>query len=212
MTFHLGETKDTPLYAVRAHSGMTKNPELMLYDGPTDKYPVLATANRQSVWKPKRSILTVPAHEGISHDSESQRVEMNQNGTLKIQNFAFEADVGLGKDTHREQFEWRVSHAGEVRDLHGVSWGWKLVRLSSQPLGGGGERATRALGSTSDGNEVVAVWAHQSGMSMTKAFKFQFTGSALTGMMGDRWATLALISALRIWWLELQGYSAAAVG
>ncbi|KAI3320886.1 hypothetical protein HD806DRAFT_505253 [Xylariaceae sp. AK1471] len=210
MTFHIGERKETPLYAVRTHSGFTKNPELVLYDGPSDKHPILATANHESIWKPKRSVLTIPAREGVSHDTASQRVEMNLNWSLKHQTYTFEADVGAGKDTRRERFEWRGSHGGEVRELDGYKWGWKLVRLSSQLPGGGGERATRVLGSASDGNEVVAAWAHNNSMSMTKAFKFQFMGSALTGMMGDRWATLALISALRMWWIEIQQRSAVA--
>ncbi|KAI8948681.1 hypothetical protein F4801DRAFT_442961 [Xylaria longipes] len=203
-TFHLGEKKEAPSFAVRMHSGFTKNPELVLYNGPIDKDPILATAAHESLWKSRTTLLTVPAREGVLHDSESQSVKMSCHWSLKHQTYTFTADVGVGKETRREEFEWRSSHGNEVKELDGYKWGWKLVRLSSEPLGsGGGDRATRASGSTSDGLEVVAVWAHNNSMSMTKAFKFQFMGSALNGMLGERGAALALISALRIWSLEL---------
>ncbi|KAI0803647.1 hypothetical protein GGR55DRAFT_392564 [Xylaria sp. FL0064] len=206
-TFHLGELKDTPLFAARMHSGFTKNPELVLYAGPSDKLAVLATATHESVFK-SGSIITVPAREGVAHDSESQQVIMSSPKLLKHKTYTFTADVGVGKETRREQFEWRSSHGSEVRELDGYRWGWKLVRLSSPAGDGSGERSTRASGSSSDGFEVVAAWAHNNSMSITKAFKFQLMGSALTGMLGDRGATLALVSALRIWSIEVATTSA----
>jgi len=208
-TLHLGPTKDSPLYAVRMHTGFTRNPELVMHDGPSDSHPILATANRVSMWKPSRSALTIPARDGVAHDEASQRIEMIMHTSLKSMTYTFEADVGVGKETQRERFEWRSSHGAEIRELDGYRWGWKLVRVSERLPGGGGSRATRAVGSASDGSEVVAVWAHN-GLSMTKALKFQFRGSALTGILGDCWATLALISAVRIWWLEIQSAANAA--
>ncbi|KAI0453337.1 hypothetical protein F5B21DRAFT_479666 [Xylaria acuta] len=207
-TFHLGEKKEAPSFAVRMHSGFTKNPELVLYNGPSEKDPILATATHESVWKSTTTLLTVPAREGVLHDDESQGVKMHCHWSLKHKSYTFRADVGVGKETRREEFEWRSSHGNEVRELDGYKWGWKLVRLSSEPLGSGGGRATRASGSTSDGLEVVAVWAHNNSMSMSKAFKFQFMGSALNGMLGERGAALALISALRIWSLEINSAAA----
>ncbi|KAI1172277.1 hypothetical protein F4777DRAFT_562371 [Nemania sp. FL0916] len=202
-TFHLGAKKDEPLFAVRSHSGFTKNPELVMYDGPSDKGHVLATATYES-WKSRNSILTAPAREGaVDHDSEKQRVIMGAHISLKHQTYTFTADVGAGKETRNEAFEWRSSRGSEVKELDGYRWGWKLVRLSSRMEGGGGDRLTRELGSTSDGLEVVAAWAYNNSMSMTKAFKFQLLGSARTGTMGDRGAVLALMSALRIWWIEM---------
>ncbi|KAI0426750.1 hypothetical protein F5Y09DRAFT_51600 [Xylaria sp. FL1042] len=209
-TFHLGESKDSPRFAARMHSGFTKNPELVLYDGPSDKDAVLATATHESMFK-SGSIITVPAHEGVAHNSDSQQVTMTSPKLLKQKTYTFTADVGVGKETRREQFEWRTSYGSEVRELDGYKWGWKLVRLSSPAGdGSGGERSTRASGSTSDGLEVVAAWAHNNSMSMTKAFKFQLMGGALTGMLGDRGTALALISALRIWSIEVATASATA--
>ncbi|KAI0552435.1 hypothetical protein F4679DRAFT_535612 [Xylaria curta] len=202
-TFHLGERKEAPSFAARMHSGFTKNPELVLYNGPSEKDPILATATHKSLWKSRATLITAPAREGVPHDTESQNVEMACHTSFKHKTYTFTADVGVGKETRREEFEWRSSHGNEVRELDGYKWGWKLVRLSGEPLGNGGDRATRASGSTSDGHEIVAVWAHNNSMSMTKAFKFQLMGSALNGMLGERGAALALISALRIWAMEL---------
>ncbi|KAF2969114.1 hypothetical protein GQX73_g4459 [Xylaria multiplex] len=208
-TFHLGQTKESPAFAARMHSGLTKNPELVLYDGPSERGSILATADHESIWR-SNSVLTVPAREGVDHDSESQKVIMTSHRSLRHQTYKFTANVGVGKETRSEEFEWRSSHGSEVRELDGYRWGWKLVRLSGQTVGSGGDRATRETGSTSDGFEVVAAWAHNNSLSMTKAFKFQLMGSALTGMLGDRGATLALISAMRIWAIELATSSATA--
>ncbi|KAI0097178.1 hypothetical protein GGR51DRAFT_541674 [Nemania sp. FL0031] len=207
-TFHLGEKKEKPLFAVRMHSGFTKNPDLVLYDGPSDKGPILATATHKSVWK-STSIITVPTREGVAHDSENQRIEMPVHTSFGHRTFTFTANVGVGKETRCEEFEWRSSRGSEVKELDGNKWGWKLVRLSSRTLGGGGERASRVLGSTSDGLEVVAAWAQNNSFSMTKVFKFQLMGSALNGMLGERGAVLALMTALRIWWIEMNSATAA---
>ncbi|KAI1195880.1 hypothetical protein F5X97DRAFT_326108 [Nemania serpens] len=195
-TFHLGEKKDKPCFAVRMHSGFTKSPNLVLHDGPSDKDPVLATVARKTL---TAFALTAPTREGIAHDSESQTVTMSVHVGLKHKTYRFIADVGAGRQTQSEEFEWRSSHGSEVKELGGYKWGWKLVRLSSPPLGTGGDRATRASGSTGDGLEVVAVWAHNNSLSMSKVLKFEFLGSARTGMLGDRGRALALMSALTIW-------------
>ncbi|KAI0509563.1 hypothetical protein F5B22DRAFT_316272 [Xylaria bambusicola] len=207
-TFYLGETKDTPRLAGRWHSGLSKKPELELFDGPDDKGALLATARHGSIFR-SASVLTIPAREGVPHDTESQQISMSCPKLLKDKTYAFAADVGVGKETRREEFEWRSSHGSEVREVGGLRWGWKLVRLSGGSVGGGGDRATRELGSTSDGLEVVAAWAHNSSASMTKAFKFQLMGSALTGMLGDRGATVALVSALWLWAIEVATASTA---
>ncbi|KAH8160611.1 hypothetical protein CIB48_g7635 [Xylaria polymorpha] len=122
-TFHLGEKKEAPSFAVRMHTGFTKNPELVLYNGPSDKDPVLATATHESLWKSRTTILTVPAREGALHDDESQSVKMACHWSLKHQTYTFTADIGVGKETRREEFEWRSSHGNEVKELDGYKWG-----------------------------------------------------------------------------------------
>ncbi|KAI0159750.1 hypothetical protein GGR57DRAFT_437055 [Xylariaceae sp. FL1272] len=200
---NLGESKANPLFVVVGHSGMTSKPELELFDGPDDSTAqLLATATHDSWRKPKQSILTIPKQDGVSHEDGNERIIMASSSIMsKHVTYSFEAPVGIGKDSRIEQFEWRTSHGSEVKAVDGYSWGWKLVRLS-QTVGDPGEGSTRSVGSTSDGKEVVAAWAFNNTWSMSKTFKFQFQGSALTGVMGDRWAALALVSALRIFNIE----------
>lgn len=54
--------------------------------------------------------------------------------------------------------------------------------------------------------EVVAVWADASmlGMSMTKAARFQFPGSAATGELGELWTLMAVVTFLRVWQRKMQ--------
>ncbi|KAH9986114.1 hypothetical protein F4779DRAFT_611931 [Xylariaceae sp. FL0662B] len=196
-TLLLGEHAEKPLHAVIMHSGWTSKPELILHTGPSSTDPVLATAINESRWTNKHVMVELLASEG-----PKTAVKITQNAGWRHVTWSFSVDVGLGKDTRRENFEWRHSRSGEIRDLDKYSWGWKLVRLGSEDAARGGDRATRSVGATSDGKEVVAVWAIHGKMSMNKAFKFQYLGSAVTGMLGETFATVALMSALKMWYQE----------
>ncbi|KAK8094437.1 hypothetical protein PG997_001122 [Apiospora hydei] len=99
----------------------------------------------------------------------------------------------------RERFEWRHSRGNEVKQLDKLNSGWKLVRIHSEADGVGGTRRARDAGASSDGKELVAVFAEVSGWSASKVVKFKFLGSGATGEMGPRWALMAVMTALRIW-------------
>ena len=110
----------------------------------------------------------------------------------------------------RENFEWRKTHGSEIRDLDRWSRGWKLVRLDGPPpLGQGGERNGRDVGVTSDGKEVVAISGWNSSWSMTKALKFQFLGTGLNGDLGEAWELMAVMTAVRTWYMEYISNAAA---
>ncbi|KAI1635865.1 hypothetical protein F4809DRAFT_663545 [Biscogniauxia mediterranea] len=199
-TFHLGETQDAPLFAGELHSGWSGKPEALLRAGPGERDPVLATASAENKWTARNVVVMA----GNGRPGEMARIEVTTHYKLRNSNASFAMDVGPGKDRRREEFEWRYSGGSEIKGLEGERWGWKLVRLSEDTGAGGGERSARPAGSTSDGKEVVAVWTHNASWSMKKAFKFQFLGSGLTGVLGDRWAAAVLVSAIRMWWLETQ--------
>ncbi|KAI0126099.1 hypothetical protein BJ170DRAFT_633806 [Xylariales sp. AK1849] len=204
-TFHLGEHAKEPLYALRTHAGWSGLPGIVLHNGPSDTDPPLAAAGNENVWS-KHTVVILPPLPGTTEESSNEF--MRTNVSWKTITYPFTIDVGEGQNTRRENFEWRHSRGGEIKELDRHSWGWKLVRLTAHAPGPGGERNERPVGATSDGKEVVAVWARYSGWSLTKAFKFQFLGSGATGEMGERWAVMAVITALRIWYLEWQGTSA----
>ncbi|RYP72787.1 hypothetical protein DL771_003971 [Monosporascus sp. 5C6A] len=203
-TFQLGVTRNQPLFAVKFHSGLTSNPEVEVFDGPSDTYPLLATARRKGL-RGLNTIAMLPASPrfGLPASTELVKVEWGwgNNGTYR---FSVEVDAGTasGKSKwRREAFEWRRSRGNEVRELtRWWSTGWKLVRLESRPEGAsGGGRAQRSDGVTSDGKEIVAVWAQNASLSMTKAFKMEFRGSAALGTLGERWEIMAVVTALRLW-------------
>lgn len=215
-TFHLGEHADQPLFAVTMHSGLTSNPLLELHSGPNDSDPIIATANNEKRWSSGRTTVVqiLPAAfsslggadtasgSGPTSSQEAEKIIMKQTNLLKNVTYPFSVEVGLGKDLRVENFEWRSSRGGEIQDLDKYTRGYKLVRLCSEGTGHGGERSTRAANTTSDGKEVVAVFAQNSGWSMNKIFKFQFLESGATGVLGDRFALVALMSGLKIWYIE----------
>jgi hypothetical protein len=128
--------------------------------------------------------------------SAEERLESNGGFGHPSQLFSIEVEAS----GRRERFEWRHSHGAEVDSLGGRGQGWKLVRLEASSAGGA---------RTSDGREVVAAWANAS-MSLTKTLNFQFFNSGANGMLGERWAVMAVITALRIWDRERKARAAAA--
>ncbi|KAI1846667.1 hypothetical protein JX265_009030 [Neoarthrinium moseri] len=207
MTMHLGEHREQPLFAVKMHSGWRGKPGIVLHGGPSSDDPVLASAVNKSYWSRHTTVTLPPLPDS---PSESCSEFMQTHTSLKTLTYKFAVEVGDGPNAHREDFEWRHSRGAEIRGLDKHSWGWKLARLGACSQGSGGERNERSLGETSDGKEVVAVWAQNSGWSLTKAYKFEFVGAGLTGEMGERWALMAVITALRIWHIEWTAQNAAA--
>ncbi|KAI1378959.1 hypothetical protein F4677DRAFT_410160 [Hypoxylon crocopeplum] len=222
--FHLGEHSDNKLFAVTMHSGWTSKPLLELHAGPTDKDPVMATAENESKWGSGKKTLVeiIPSAvgqawataPGSAQGQAPQKISMQQQHNWKHVTHPFSVEVGLGKDVRREDFEWRRSRGGEVQSLDKhAGYGFKLVRLSSSAVGQGGERASRSEGATSDGKEVVAAWSYNSSWSASKVFKFQYLESGATGVLGDSFALAALMTALKIWYMEyLMSQSAVASG
>ncbi|KAI0838012.1 hypothetical protein F5Y06DRAFT_269569 [Hypoxylon sp. FL0890] len=223
-TFYLGEHADQPVFAVTMHSGLTSKPLLELHSGPKGSDPIIATANNEKRWSSGRttviqilpgaisSLSGADSASGSSPESsqETQKIIMKQTNILKNVTYPFSIEVGLGKDLHVENFEWRGSRGGEVQGLDKYTRGYKLVRLGREGAGEGGERSTRAANTTSDGKEVVAVFAHNTSWSMNKVFKFQFLESGATGVLGDRFALIALMTALKIWYIEYIAQQASA--
>ena len=165
-------------------------------------------------------MITLPALPNFGRDTTEEPLEQS-TGFLHSTVYSFSIEVetgdpvtggGGGGALRREGFEWRASHGDEVKELDRWSHGWKLVRLHGEAEGIGGTRAVRDAGTTSDGKEVVAVFATYSGWSRTKAAKFRFLGTGAAGHLGRRFAIMAVITALRIWDLQKKKQAAAAAG
>lgn len=148
---------------------------------------------------------------------------------------------GEKEEVVEETFCWRQSHGQEVKHVskNKYVWGWKLVRLDSETstggggggaeeadptivrsggagegssrVGGGGKRYERGLGESSDGKEVVAVWADNTRPSKNKLVRFEFLGAGRTGELGEVFEIMAVSSGMRIWQILRAGSSGGAV-
>ncbi|KAI1803758.1 hypothetical protein F4811DRAFT_523452 [Daldinia bambusicola] len=228
--FHLGEHAETPLYAVTMHSGWSGKPLLEMHSGPSESDPIVATAGHESRWSSgKHTIIQVfpnpadptgpstSAGESSSGSGSGSGSGFGSQGAGKTFNMIekhswtrlwheLSIEVGIGKDLRVENFEWRRTRGEEVKELDKWGQGWKLVRLSGTAAAAGGQNAT------SDGKEVVAVWTVNSSWSMNKFCKFQFLESGATGVLGDAFALAALVSGLKIWYLEFIQTTASSAG
>ncbi|KAI5867850.1 hypothetical protein GGS23DRAFT_593117 [Durotheca rogersii] len=219
-TLHLGQRADAPLLAVTTHSGLTSRPLLELRARAGG--PVIASADNESRWGCGRtSIVKVvgggslaAAAEGAQADEfpapplREQTVVMRQRASWTHLSYGFSAAVGRGKDLRPEDFEWRRSRGPEVRQVNGGAGlsGWKLVRLAAGHRSAEGGKG--AAGEASGAGEVVAVWSHNASASMTKVLRFQLVGSAAAGLLGDEFALVAIMTALKVWYAEFTGAAA----
>ena len=195
--FHLGPSANETLFAIGLHSGLSSGrPPMILYDGPSDKDPILATSKTEKHLLSRHLLINVNPS---PRNPEGTSIRFNSNSRI------FSMSIGgSGKDAAMEDFKWRRSHGSEIKDLAGNSWGWKLVRENSSATGTGGKRKERDPGFTSDGKEILAVIAYNMSASMSKATKFAFMGQGLTGSMGEDWEIAAVISGLWVWLIDTQ--------
>lgn len=194
-SYMIGEHQSAPLYAVSLHSGWSGQPDIVLHNGPSDQRPPLAGVTRSGFVT--SATVTLPPVPGSGMQAAEEKMEYS--GGFAHSAHTFSIEVGIGKAARREAFEWRHSSGTVIKGLDARSSGWKLVRLATGPPGGiVGPSFVAGGARSSDGKEVVAVWAWASG-SLTKKLKFQFLGSGANGVLGERWAIMAVITALRIW-------------
>lgn len=192
---HIGEHKDHPLYAVSIHSALSSQPSVVLHGGPDKSHPMMASTNFRAF----SNKMTVTLPPGPSWAGASSTEEVDTKHVHLRTNYVFSVDVG----GRRETFEWRHSSGDAVSAVGGDHFGWKLVRMASGPSPGG----FRA----NDGREVVAAWSNMT-MRGHKAAKFMFMGTGASGMLGERWAVMAVITALGIFEKEREAKSTADAG
>lgn len=199
LTYSIGQHQSSPLYIYAQHSGLTSLPPVLLHSGPSTSYPPLASAE----WEALTSSFDVdlPPHPGAQEPVAREHVEsLFSRSGMGLGTYRFGIETGPAGDGPREEFEWRHSGGDAVASLDAHYYGWKLVRLAHGPPAGIANGDMNFVGggfTDSEGCEVVAAWAEARG-SMTKAAKFQFMGTGLTGLLGERWAIMAVITALAL--------------
>ncbi|KAB8221591.1 hypothetical protein BDV33DRAFT_202329 [Aspergillus novoparasiticus] len=187
LEFHLGPSASEKLYSISIDVQHRRSIQTM-----SDPY-----------FRAKPVSVTFASQGELQENSIVEPFEDVKPGRRMSPTFSIAAD-GSGKDASYEQFEWHSSHGKEIKELAGHTSGWKLVRLSETVSEAGGSRSHRAMGCSSDGKEIVAVIAHNASWSLSKGFKFAFVGSGLTGVLGERWEIMTLMTAVHLWLIELQ--------
>ncbi|KAJ1710264.1 hypothetical protein NYO67_7560 [Aspergillus flavus] len=178
--FHLGPSASEKLYFMSIDGQHRKSIQTMvLRDGPTDKDPPLASLQSDPYLRAKPVSVTFASQGELQESSIVEPLE----------------DVKLGR---------RMSPTFSITELAGHTSGWKLVRLSEAVGEAGGSRSHRAMGCSSDGKEIVAVITHNASWSLSKGFRIAFVGSGLTGVLGERWEIMTLMTAVHLWLIEFQ--------
>jgi hypothetical protein len=195
-SFILAEHQTQPLYLYSAHSGLTDLPPVLLHSGPDPSYQPLASASFMFMSVSFEVELPPVPGSGAPLAREAV-VPVGSHGGLGT-GYSFTIEVGPGGNGPRESFEWRRSSGDAVAVLGGHHYGWKLVRLSNGPPGGGNVPFAPGGFRDSQGNEVVAAWTMGSGRSLTKVAHFRFMGTGLTGLLGERWAIMVVITGLAL--------------
>ncbi|KAF5005684.1 hypothetical protein FDECE_7883 [Fusarium decemcellulare] len=200
VVIYLREPDKEPTFCLSLPGGWYD--KAILHDGPEPKHPVLATSTGEGKWRNDFAV-TLPAMPGTDMEP-SREILRYKVGRREIYWFA----IKVGQDKHIERFEWRHSHGAEVKSVGESKWGWKLVRLgggTQDPSEDTAQGPDRADGLTSDGKEIVAVWADSGDWkSMSKIGTLNLRGSGATGELGTTWALMALMSRMCIWQKEMQ--------
>ncbi|RSM05843.1 hypothetical protein CDV31_009419 [Fusarium ambrosium] len=176
-TYTLGERESQPLYLCKANRrflGLLSSP-MVIYSGPTDADPPLAYI-KISGWSCTVSEVKVNSFRGGQH---------------------FTIESGTSGNEVKEEFEWRPSKSNAVAGLGGQRRGWKLVRLARGPPGGADMDFLPGNIKDSYGKEIVAVWT-EAKRNSTEIGHFRFLGTGVTGALGDKWAIMAIITALAL--------------
>ncbi|KAH6981298.1 hypothetical protein BKA56DRAFT_587015 [Ilyonectria sp. MPI-CAGE-AT-0026] len=196
--FTLGQHQSEPLYLFSWHSGLSSAPPVVLHSGPAETSPPLAAAE----WRTFGPSFDVDLPPFPGSGARSAREEIVWSSPSGFGPGAYRFAIEIGPSAVREAFEWRRSRGDAIASLGGESTGFKLVRLARGPPGGGetGGDLNFVSGGFVDsaGNEVVAAWSMAMG-SMTKVAKFQFMGTGLTGLLGERWAIITVATFLALY-------------
>ncbi|KAK5651430.1 hypothetical protein OQA88_12518 [Cercophora sp. LCS_1] len=165
---------------------------LIFYNGPSKEHAPLARA-KPAGFAAKDFAITLPA---VSpHDPERTEIMRHVSSLWQKDMYWFAFPVGDAT----ERFEWRRSRGEEVKDVrNGAGRGWKLVRMGDIIPAGerGGEHEHNSgggdYGVSSDGREIVAVWADYGSLSLSKMGTIEFRGSGATEELGNMWRVMVV--------------------
>ncbi|KAI1382431.1 hypothetical protein F4677DRAFT_440227 [Hypoxylon crocopeplum] len=212
--FNLGEHAHDLRYSLNVDPFSAKKPLLVLHHGSTENGQVLAMAKKperyQNTYKTEIQVTSLTNHTLRQGQLSTTFVTMVDQRRIAHQQHEFSVNMAWGC----EKFEWRSTRGNEVQNMFRHPKGFKLVRLGSEGPGEGrgGKRGVRQVGESSDGKEIVAVWATEKSFIPSnmvlggKPFKFELCGSGKSGQMGEHFSYIALMTALYIWSMDIWNF------
>ncbi|KAM7182552.1 hypothetical protein V8F33_014225, partial [Rhypophila sp. PSN 637] len=219
--------RDQRLYMVDVHPGYTPRgslhfrPGLYLRNGTTTEAPILAAAgdkdrlplhalvstfslegvillppvDAEEATNPTRDLVT----EVIRASTTSTAAAANgmMESTRRVVTFHFAIEVGV-KMREREEFEWVDSSGLSSKHTRFV-----LLRCCSRFPASSSSSNIQAAAAAAD--DVLAELVFDNVMSWNRLFSLELKGAGRTGELGDRWALIVVMTALRICWVRMQG-------
>src|SRR3569833_1641806 len=197
-TFWIGEHRETPLYAYCLHSGFSGLPPVVLHSSPEVRDDNMWADIDWSMFQNEIRIGLPDLPEKGERVTEMLQRDQGRQMTSV---FRFSIEAGSAGSCQREEYEWRRSSGDAIESLGGDGDGYKLMRLAEDaPPGADRAQCAKSMSGfvSSDGFEVVAAWSGVSG-SLTKHGKFRFMGTGASGLLGERWVLMAVVTSLALW-------------
>ncbi|KAI1190745.1 hypothetical protein F5B17DRAFT_385651 [Nemania serpens] len=195
-SFFLGTGISQPLYSVHVsyRQVIPVEVQIVLRTGPDAEFPPFATLSisgrNARVWAPKQD----------SDMMDMSRVSISQVGPTGLLGTGYGSYVFAvpARDSSGlvEEYVWKHSM---VPDILQVKAHWTLSRKppSSSSSSSGGASGSGGAGSRV-ADETVATLSFKKD-SRSKIGTIRFEGSGASGELGDRWAVVAILTALAIW-------------
>lgn len=215
--FICGGREEDRICLVDVHTGYSCKPPLgsrpgvHLHRGPSPEDPVLAAAGDESRFSARvyaldnTSVILLPPLEDQKNNSQQVVNEpMQARSAGGAVSFGFSVEVGPAM--RRAKFEWVKEAKGEEVDGAEIKAGaYKLTRSLARSEGEGSVSSLKI-----PQPEVVAVLTFVNVWSSLKhAFSLDFLGNG--PVLGERWALMAVMTALRLWALRVNGRTTKAV-
>lgn len=210
-----GDTKEDKRFYIEIHTGFSRQGLLggrrgyHFHCGPTISDPVVAAVGYETMQEASiynfssDSIVILPPYDPYNPKSTTMTVEKMVARTTPDRRTVFAFSIEVGDKMRREPFEWRQINKGE--DSLADAGGFKLLRLSPK------KKYHSVDEGATDSGETVAIfawtnhWYRFANIASTHPFSLHLVGSAKLGQLGDRWALMAVLTALRLDNLHKQG-------
>lgn len=206
-----GDKKSDVLFRISVHFGLTQRgplgmrPGIYLHNGTSIKDSILAAAGDEDQWSQRvyafnnKSVIIVPAVPGDQSDGLDREwaTELMVASTTSGDDgvvFRFAINAGPDEDNlKRERFEWRKFKKGTDKEYPGG--GFKLFRLP------------RPTTEAETDQDCVAVWELDKTLLKywDHMYTLSFVGSGLSDDLGERWKTMVVVTAARLWMIRLHG-------